>query len=190
MDFALLRWRKMRFTHIGRSTGSSWAVATSIQTRKNVRVVCVLVRWIRQKWVRCHGSSTWRLYCSGYSMYIVYRIYIYNYIYIYIIYNWIYNNNIIHNIYICDILWLHDVTCARDGNPYSESLGYLLILKHCRWPCEIPPLKRAVPRLSESGVGIWACLKIGYFEFPQLLSHIITIPTVIMSWVYHGIPHF
>ena len=88
----------------------------------------------------------------------------------------VYNGDIIH--YIYDILWLHDVTCARDGNPYSESLGYLLILKHCRWPFEISPSSglRAVSRLSESWVGIWACLKIGYSEFPQLLSHIITIP--------------
>ena len=164
MDFALLRWRKMRFTHIGRSTGSSWAVATSIQTRKNVRVLSKHVKtcfiWFVFWWgelVRSESDVTGHP-LEGYSGYSI---------------QWWYNT-----LYIYDILWLHDVTCARDGNPYSESLGYLLILKHCRWPFEISPSSglRAVSRLSESWVGIWACLKIGYSEFPQLLSHIITIP--------------
>ena len=86
LDFALLRWRKMRFTHIGRSTGSSWAVATSIQTRKNVRVLSKHVKacfiWFVFWWgelVRSESDVTGHPLegYSGYSMYIVYRIYIY-----------------------------------------------------------------------------------------------------------------
>ena len=187
MDFALLRWRKMRFTHIGRSTGSSWAVATSIQTRKNVRVLSKHVKtcfmWFVFWWgelVRSESDVTGHPLegYSGYSIQWWYNTYIYICIYIYI--------------------WYTMVTWCYMRQRWKPVLGIVGVpfdpetLSMAFWDFpffgpsgRFPPFGKLGWNLglSENRLLWISTITITYYHYPGLSP-------LIMSWVYHGIPHF